>query len=153
MYVTCWCAKTAWLFTSSLRLSPFKSLSSNRKEKIPTKRCQSCYEHGYCEDKPALCIEPCFRLYHDLQIRAPDGVEDESFTVVKNVIIWNQTYAFSVYTPLTENDLLKYWNFEALYILAPMFPESKALQKVKVYKLVLLFPSNFSWKHKSFDEF
>ena len=34
-----------------------------------------------------------------------------------------------------------------------MFPESKALQKAKVYKLFLLFPSYFSWKGKSFDEF
>ena len=64
-------------------------LPPTEKKKTPTKRCQYCnkkkirkesrYVFGYCEGKPALWIDPCFRLYHsDLQIRASNTVEDES---------------------------------------------------------------------------
>ena len=28
------------------------------------RRKESRYECGYCEDHPALCIHPCFLLYH-----------------------------------------------------------------------------------------
>ena len=64
-------------------------LPPTEKKKNPTRRCQYCnkmkirresrYVCGYCEDRPPLCIDPCFRLYHsDIQVRAPETVENEN---------------------------------------------------------------------------
>lgn len=44
------------------------------KKKYPTRRCKQCWKTntrkesrfvcGFCEDKPPLCVHPCFNLYH-----------------------------------------------------------------------------------------
>ena len=44
---------------------------------------ESNYICEYCENKLALCIDPCFRLHHsNLQIKIPDAVEDEGNNMV-----------------------------------------------------------------------
>ena len=44
------------------------------KKKYPTRQCKQCWKTntrkesrfvcGFCEDKPPLCVHPCFNLYH-----------------------------------------------------------------------------------------
>ena len=64
-------------------------LPPTEKKKNPTRRCQYCnkmkirresrYVCGYCEDRPPLCIDLCFRLYHsNIQVRAPETIENEN---------------------------------------------------------------------------
>lgn len=80
------------LFTFSLQLSLFRSLTYNRKKKhqvndasivIKRRSEESNYICEYCENKLALCIDPCFRLHHsNLQIKIPNAVEDEGNNMV-----------------------------------------------------------------------
>lgn len=85
--------QTVWdLFTFSLQLSLFRSLTYNRKKKhqvndasivIKRRSEESNYICEYCENKLALCIDPCFRLHRsNLQIKIPDAVEDEGNNMV-----------------------------------------------------------------------
>ena len=64
-------------------------LPPTEKKKNATRRCQYCnkmkirresrYVCGYCEDRPPLCIDPCFRLYHsDIHVRASETVANKN---------------------------------------------------------------------------
>lgn len=63
-------------------------IPEGEKKKNPTRRCKQCWKNKtrkesryiceYCEDNPALCIHPCFRLYHqDLRIAETPEVNIE----------------------------------------------------------------------------
>ena len=50
------------------------AIPENQQKKKPTRRCRHCmtnnirresrYQCGHCADRPALCVDPCFRLYN-----------------------------------------------------------------------------------------
>lgn len=78
-------------------ITPDKNLSLNKfylqqKKKIQLNDATIVIKRGseeskyiceYCENKPALCIDPCFRLHHsNLQIKIPDAVEDDGNKMV-----------------------------------------------------------------------
>ena len=50
------------------------TIPDGEKKKKPTRRCKQCWKQeirkesryacGYCDNNPAMCVDPCFRLYH-----------------------------------------------------------------------------------------
>ena len=40
-------------------------------------KCESCYHCGHCADQPALCVDQCFRLYHESLGRTSDNEQSE----------------------------------------------------------------------------
>ena len=52
-------------------------IPASEKKKTPTLRYKRCYKNGQrhetryqcvqCEDKPPLCVDPCFMLFHENQ--------------------------------------------------------------------------------------
>ena len=50
------------------------AIPENQQKKKPPRRCRHCmtnnirresrYQCGHCADRPTLCVDPCFRLYH-----------------------------------------------------------------------------------------
>ena len=71
-------------------------MPEGEKNKNPTRRCKlswknksrkaSGYVCGYCEDHPALCIHPCFGLYHQ-DIGVARHQEEVTIEVAEEV--WN----------------------------------------------------------------
>ena len=63
------------------------AISENQQKKKPTRRCRHCttnkirrelrYQCGHCADRPALCVDPCFRLYHESLGRTSDSEQSE----------------------------------------------------------------------------
>ena len=69
-------------------------ISEGEKKKNRTRRCKQCWKNksrkesryvcGYCEDHPALCIHPCFHLYHQ-DIGIAKYQEEVTIEVVEEV--------------------------------------------------------------------
>jgi len=63
-------------------------IQDGEKKKNPTRRCKQCskgqsrresrYICGFCDDTPALCVHPCFRLYHQKLGVAPENHEEDT---------------------------------------------------------------------------
>ena len=79
----CSCQKFAWLWKviqlaqrGSNNTHYPKLISASQKKKNPTLHYKRCYKNGQChesryqcvqcEDKPPLCVDPCFMLFLDL---------------------------------------------------------------------------------------
>ena len=63
---------------TSISMANFQYLAAipeNQQKKKPTRRCRHCatnkirrelrYQCGHCAEQPALCVDPCFRFYHE----------------------------------------------------------------------------------------
>ena len=67
------------LLDHNFQIQNFKKLPPTQKKKTnPTKSCRICtkskarkesrYFCKKCKDNPALCVDPCFRVYHQQRV-------------------------------------------------------------------------------------
>ena len=73
------------------------AIPENQQKKKPTRRCRHCmtnnirrespYQCGHCADRPALWVDPCFRLYHQSLKIISDNERSEEENNLRKIFV------------------------------------------------------------------